>query len=453
MKAINPATGATLHEYPDHDAREIERRLAAASSAFEDWSRRSFAERASVFVRIATLLRERRHVLAELMALEMGKPVTQGRGEVDKCALACEYFAEHAATFLADEPVSTEASKSFVAYRPLGVVLAVMPWNFPLWQVFRFCAPALMAGNVALVKHAPNVPGCALALSSLFHDAEAPSGLLDVLFVDEKQTGALIDDARIAAVTLTGSTRAGRAVASRAGQALKRCVLELGGSDAYVVLADANVERAATIAARARLVNAGQSCIAGKRFIVVDSIRDAFERAFVAKMSAAVVGDPRDPATEIGPLARLDLRDALVRQVDASVVLGARVALGGAIPDKPGAWFPPTVLSGVRPKMPAFDEELFGPVAALVFARDETDAIRLANASRYGLGGAVLTSDPVRGERLARDALDAGACFVNAEVRSDPRLPFGGIKESGYGRELGAFGIKEFTNVKTVWVA
>jgi succinate-semialdehyde dehydrogenase/glutarate-semialdehyde dehydrogenase len=327
-----------------------------------------------------------------------------------------------------------------------------MPWNFPFWQVLRFAAPALMAGNVALLKHAANVPGSALAIERLFVDAGFPGGAFQTMLVGETEVGALVDDPRVAAVTLTGSTRAGRAIAARAGQALKRCVLELGGSDPYVVLSDADVELAASIGVAARLVNAGQSCIAGKRFIVVPEVRAEFEERFVRRMARAVVGDPRDPGTEIGPLARTDLRDALHRQVRLSVERGARLALGGTVPERQGAWYPPTVLTDVKPGMPAFDEEVFGPVAAIVPARDEQDALRLANATAFGLGAAVFTRDTARGIGLARHALDAGACFVNAQVRSDPRLPFGGIKESGYGRELGAYGIREFVNVKTVWL-
>jgi succinate-semialdehyde dehydrogenase/glutarate-semialdehyde dehydrogenase len=310
-----------------------------------------------------------------------------------------------------------------------------------------------MAGNAMLVKHAPNTPGSALALAALFHDAGFPDGLFDVLFVEEARVAPIIDDRRIAGVTLTGSTRAGRAVAARAGQALKRCVLELGGSDPYVVLADANPEDAANIAVTARLVNGGQSCIAGKRFIVVAPLRAAFEAAVTERMSRAIVGDPFDPKTEVGPMARVDLRDALHDQVVRSVKTGAKLVLGGEVSKRPGAWYPPTVLTGVRPGMPAFDEELFGPVLAVVPARDESDAVELANASTYGLGAAVLTGDAEKGERIARESLEAGSCFVNAQVRSDPRVPFGGIKDSGYGRELGAVGIKEFVNVKTIWVA
>ena len=439
-------------DYPEHDELEIERRLEGAARAFVDFRNWSYDERAVCMCRAAALLRARAGALALLMAEEMGKPLKEGLAEVEKCAATCDYFADRAAHFLADEPIETEAKKSFVSFRPLGAVLAIMPWNFPFWQVVRFAAPALMAGNVGLLKHAPSVPGCALALEALFADAGFPAGVFQSLLVDEKRASALIADPRIRAVTLTGSTRAGRAVAAQAGSALKHCVLELGGSDPYVVLSDADVEHAATVSVAARLVNGGQSCIAGKRFIVVRPLREEFERRFVDGMRSRVVGDPRAPATQVGPLARIDLRDALHRQVLRSVELGARLVLGGVVPDGAGAWYPPTVLSGVQPGMPAFDEELFGPVGAVIEARDDDDAMRLADATSFGLGAAVFTRDRARGERLARDTLEAGACFVNAQVRSDPRLPFGGVKNSGYGRELGSFGIREFVNIKTVWV-
>lgn len=453
MRAVNPATGDVLSEYPDHEPAEVERRLAVAAAAFSEWQRVPLGERRLCMQRVAELLRRRAADYASLMALEMGKPIREGQAEIEKCAWAAEFFSERAESYLSDGVVATEATRSYVAFLPLGPVLAIMPWNFPFWQVFRFVAPALMAGNVALVKHAPSVPGSADAIEKLFTDARFPGSVYQNLFVDESRVGDLIDDSRIAAVTLTGSTRAGRAVAARAGQALKKTVLELGGSDAYVVLEDADVPKAASICVAARLINAGQSCIAAKRFVVVDGVRSSFEAEFVEGMKRAVMGDPSDPKTDIGPLARVDLRDALHAQVVESVARGATLRLGGVVPARPGAWYPPTVLCDVVPGMPAFDQEVFGPVAAIVPAKDEPEAIRLANATRFGLGGAVLTGDAERGERIARSALAAGTCFVNAQVRSDPRLPFGGIRNSGYGRELGAFGIREFTNVKTVWIA
>lgn len=456
MRAIDPSTGSVVLEVADHDASEVERRVAAATTAFGIWRRRSISERAEPMKRLAALFRERRGELAVTMAGEMGKPVTEGRREADKSATGCEYFVDQAAAFLSDEPsqpVLSTAGRSYVAFEPLGPILAIMPWNFPVWQVIRFAAPALMAGNVALVKHAPGVPGCALALETLFRDAGFPEGVLSFLFVDEGRVPALIDDPRVAAVTLTGSPRAGRAVAAQAGRALKKAVLELGGSDPYVVLADADLDIAVSVCVTARMFNGGQSCVAAKRFIVVQPLVAEFERRMAERMNRVRMGDPMEDTTELGPMARLDLRDALHRQVTESVARGARLLTGGVLPDRPGAWYPPTVLTNVLPGMPAFDQETFGPVAAITAAKDETEAIRLANTTSYGLGACVFTRDLARGEAIARTELAAGSCFVNAQVRSDPALPFGGIKESGYGRELGRVGIQEFVNAKTVWVA
>ena len=450
---VDPSTGQRVRTVPGHDAAEVARRVAACATAQRAWSDATARTRATVLTAVAAALRARRDALAALMTEEMGKPVVDGRAEVEKCAATCEHYAAHAADMLVDEAVATEATRAYVAYRPLGVVLAVMPWNFPLWQVVRCAAPALAAGNGLLLKHAANVPGCALALEELFAAAGTPPGLLTTLLVGHDVVPALLDDDRVAAATLTGSTRAGKALAAAAGARLKKTVLELGGSDAYVVLEDADVEEAAAICARSRLINGGQSCIAAKRFVVVDPVHAAFVAAFTSATARARVGDPRDEATTVGPKARVDLRDALADQVRRSVAAGAQCVLGGDVPAKAGAWYPPTVLVDVQPGMAAFDEETFGPVAAIVSARDEEHAIALANRSRFGLGGAVFTRDVARGERIARERLDAGACFVNAFVKSDPRLPFGGVKESGYGRELGVLGIREFVNAKTVWVA
>src|SRR5713101_1374978 len=386
------------------------------------------------------------------MALEMGKPVTQGEAEVEKCAWGCEYYAEHAARFLAPEPRETDAARSYVRFDPLGPVLAVMPWNFPFWQVFRFAAPALMAGNAGILKHASNVPRCALEIERVFRAAGLPEGLFGTVLVGPAAVPALIADARIRAVTLTGSDRAGSQVAEQAGRHLKKTVLELGGSDPFIVLEDADLERAATTAVEARLINSGQSCIAAKRFIVVEHVAERFLERFTSEMRARRVGDPLDPATQVGPQARLDLRENLHRQVQESVKRGARLVLGGQVPAGQGAFYPPTVLIAVEPGMPAFDQETFGPVAAVIRAKDEADAIRLANASPYGLGASVWTADVKRGERVARE-IDAGSVFVNALVKSDPRLPFGGVKRSGYGRELSQYGLREFVNIKTVWLA
>ena len=451
--SINPSNGSLIREYDEATPDEVASALAAAARAFEGWRRTTFAERASVLRRAGALLRERREALARLMALEMGKPVAQGRAEADKCAWVCEHYAEHAERLLAPEAAPTDASRSYVAFEPLGPVLAVMPWNFPLWQVFRFAAPALMAGNVGLLKHASNVSGCALAIEEILHGAGVPRDAFRTLLVGSARVAALVRAPEVVAVTLTGSTPAGRAVAATAGACLKKSVLELGGSDPYVVLEDADLERTAETCATSRLLNGGQSCIAAKRFVVVESVLQGFQELLVERIRARRMGDPLDEGVDVGPQARGDLRDELHRQVEASIARGARVLLGGRVPEGPGAFYPPSVLAGVEPGMPAFDEELFGPVAAIVAARDEKDAIRLANHTVFGLGAAVFTRDLERGERIARHELQAGSCFVNAFVKSDPRLPFGGIRESGYGRELGAFGIREFVNVKTVYVA
>jgi succinate-semialdehyde dehydrogenase/glutarate-semialdehyde dehydrogenase len=452
IRAVNPATGETIEEYPETPPEEVDRILHAADAAFHAWRRTSVQERAARLREAARLLRERAPEYARLMALEMGKPVRAGRAEAEKCALACDYYAENGPRFLAPEMVETDAGRSFVAFRPLGAVLAIMPWNFPFWQVFRFAAPALMAGNAAVLKHASNVPGCALAIERLLRDAGFPPDLFRTVLVGSDAVDGIIGHPAVRAVTLTGGTPAGRAVAASAGRRVKKTVLELGGSDPYIVLEDADLEHAAAVCVASRLINSGQSCIAAKRFIVVESVREEFERLFIERMRAARMGDPLDEATELGPLARHDLRDGLHEQVQASVRAGARLVLGGEIPEGPGAYYPPTVLTDVKKGMPAFDDESFGPVAAIVPARDEAEAIRLANDSLFGLGAAVFTRDRERGERIATEELEAGSCFVNAFVRSDPRLPFGGVKESGYGRELSHYGLREFVNIKTVWV-
>ena len=452
IESINPATGKRLHSYPALSAREAIRRLERAEQAFRAWRRASFAQRAAILRGAGERLRQRAGEYAVLMAQEMGKPVTQGRAEAEKCAWGCEYYAEHAERFLAPEPTPTDASKSFVAFEPLGVILAVMPWNFPFWQVFRAAVPALMAGNAVALKHASNVPGCALAIEGLFREAGLPEGLFSALLVETAAVGDLIAHPLVAGVTLTGSTQAGQAVAATAGSHLKKMVLELGGSDPYLILADADVEAAAKTCAAARLVNSGQSCIAAKRFIVEAPVRRRFEERLVDAMQEARMGDPLDETVAVGPLARHDLREVLHRQVTQSLSAGARCLLGGTVPDSPGAFYPPTVLTDVRKGMPAFDEETFGPVAAVIEAADEDEAVRLANDSWFGLGAAVFTRDSQRGERLAATQLEAGTCVVNGSVHSDPRLPFGGIKQSGYGRELGIFGIREFVNVKAVSV-
>ncbi len=450
--AVNPSTGEVIKEYDEMTPAQVNEALEQANRMYQDWRRTSFAERARLMRKTAQVLRDRKEEFAVLMANEMGKPITQGRGEIEKCAWVCDYYADNAEAFLQPEIIETDASKSFVAFQPLGTVLAVMPWNFPFWQVFRFAAPALMAGNVGVLKHASNVPGCALAIEDVFRQAGFPEHVFTTLLIGSKQVNAVIEHPHVKAVTLTGSTPAGKAVAAKAGQVLKKTVLELGGSDPYVILEDANIEEAVTTCVTSRLINSGQSCIAAKRFVVVESVLEKFETLYVEQMRQRKMGDPLDEATEVGPQARHDLRDELHQQVMASVEKGAKVLLGGEVPDGPGAFYPPTVLTNVTKGMPAYEEELFGPVASIIAAKDEADAIRIANDTVFGLGAAVFTRDVARGERIATYELEAGSCFVNAFVKSDPRLPFGGIKESGYGRELSHFGIKEFVNIKTVWV-
>lgn len=453
MSRPHPIDGREVPE-PAYVTREDAlARARRAAEVQQSFRRTSFAERATMLRAAAGLLRERRDPIAATMTDEMGKPLTAARSEVDKCALCFDHYAEHGEAYLAHRPIETDAKTSYVAYQPLGVVLAIMPWNFPLWQVVRFGAPALMAGNGFVLKHAPNVPGCAAAILKVLDDAGLPEGLVADGMVDTDDVEALIEDDAIAAVTLTGSTRAGRAVARIAGGALKPCVLELGGSDPYVVLADADVATAAQMSVKARMVNGGQSCVAAKRLIAVKEVHDAFLAAVEAHMKEAVLGDPHDPETTLGPMARVDLRDTLHAQVRKSVEAGAKLHFGGKPLDRPGAWYPATLLSAVGPGMPAYDEETFGPVAVVIRAEDTEDALRIAADTPYGLGAAVFTGRADEAERIARDELRAGCCFGNSMVRSDPRLPFGGIRNSGFGRELSAEGIRSFCNAKTVYVA
>jgi succinate-semialdehyde dehydrogenase/glutarate-semialdehyde dehydrogenase len=452
IQTINPATGEPGKAYDEHNIDEARDAAARAHEAFNAWRRTSFGDRAAVIRKAGAILRERSDEFARLMTEEMGKPVDDGRSEVEKCAFQCDWFADRAEGYLARQPVDIGGPEAFVTFNPLGVVLAVMPWNFPFWQVFRFAAPALMAGNGALLKHASNVPGCALAIEDVLHQAGVPHELFRTLLLPSSEVKALIEDDNIAAVTLTGSVAAGRSVASAAGGVLKKCVLELGGSDPYVVLDDADIEMAAKIAATARMVNGGQSCIAGKRFIVVRKILEQFENALVNEMRTYEMGDPRREGTRLGPMQSVHARDEIHRQVTESIRKGARLLLGGHVPDRPGAWYPATVLTNVHAGQPAHDEEVFGPVAAIIAAEDERDAIRIANCSEYGLGSGVLTGDVDRGRRIAAEELEAGMSFVNENVRSDPRMPFGGVKHSGYGRECSEYGIREFTNIKSVHV-
>lgn len=448
---VNPATGKVDRSQPLMDAAAVEAVLAASQPAFRAWSTRPLGERGELLRRVGSELRRRRDDIQRVMTAEMGKLRKEALAEIDKCAGACDYYANHAADYLRDEPISTDGSRSYVRYEPIGCVFAVMPWNFPIWQVFRFLAPALMAGNVAVLKHASNVPGCADIIAEALHGAGIPAGVFGVLHIDNDQAAEVIRDPRIAAVTLTGSERAGRSVAGNAGQQLKKCVMELGGSDAFVVLEDADLDKTVAGAIASRFGNAGQTCIAAKRFIVVEAIADRFVQRFSEAAAKLRLGDPQDDATTLAPMARQDLRDELHRQVQASIARGAK-ALLGCEPDASHAGYPASILDGVKPGMPAYEEELFGPVASILRVRDEAEAVRIANDTTFGLGGSVWTGNAERGDRVARQ-LQVGAAFVNAIVRSDVRLPFGGTKRSGFGRELAEHGIHEFMNIKSVYVA
>jgi succinate-semialdehyde dehydrogenase/glutarate-semialdehyde dehydrogenase len=452
MEAINPTTGQKIKTYERLDEQGVKKRIEQANDRYQTWRRTSFAERTGLMNKAAEVLEANKEEYARLMTREMGKAISEARSEVEKCAWVCRYYAEHAEKFLQDELIQTDASKSYVTFEPLGVVLAVMPWNFPFWQVFRFAAPNLMAGNTGLLKHASNVPGCAEAIEDVFRKAGFPEHVFTNLRIGSDQVAFVIDHPLVRAATLTGSDKAGRSVAEQSGRRLKKTVLELGGSDAYLILDDADLEHAAEVCKNSRLLNAGQSCIGAKRFIVVEEVYHSFMSLFLEKMRAAKMGDPMKEDIDLGPQAREDLRDLLHNQVQRSLDKGAELELGGKIPAGEGAFYPPTVLTNVRPGMAAFEEELFGPVAAVIKVKDEKEAIRMANASDFGLGAAVFTRDIKRGERIAARELKAGNCFVNNLVKSDPRLPFGGIKISGYGRELSHYGIREFVNIKTVWI-
>ncbi len=448
---VNPATEEEVDRFPVMTSPEVDALIEKVSGSFPHWRRLPIGRRAELMHAAAAILGRRVDELAALITAEMGKPLGEARAEVEKCANVCAFYAERAEEFLADLPAPSDSAASFIAFEPLGTVLAIMPWNFPLWQAFRFAAPALMAGNTAVLKHASNVTGCALEIESVFREAGFPDSVFRSLVFPGSRAAAVIKDPRVAAVTLTGSDTTGSEVAAAAGATLKKTVLELGGSDAFVVLEDADLEAAAAMAVRSRFQNCGQSCIAAKRFIVVDAVAEEFEEAVVIATRGLRVGDPTQPVTEMGPLARSDLRDELQRQLRNSVGRGARLLTGGRRPDRPGWFFEPTVLGGCVPGMPAFDEETFGPLAAVARVSGEDEARALANRSPYGLGGNVWTRDIERGVRFAR-SLETGGVFVNGMTHSDPRLPFGGVKRSGYGRELHSFGIREFVNVKTVWV-
>lgn len=450
IHSVNPATGETLASFHVHDSQAIDKTLAAAVAAQQSWRNQSVAQRTELLTSLARVLRERKTEFAKIITLEMGKPLAEATGEIEKCAVTCDYYASHAAAFLTDDVVASNASDSRIVYDPLGVVLAIMPWNYPFWQVLRGSVPAMAAGNAVVLKHAGNVPQCAQALGSLFDEAGAPQGLFGVLLVESSAVRAIIEDPRIAAVTFTGSTPVGRAIASQAGNALKKQVLELGGSDPFIVLADADVQAAAKAAVKARFQNTGQSCISAKRFIVEHAVADEFADAMCDLTAQLVVGDPMACGTDIGPMARQNLRDELHAQVLATVKQGATLRVGGHVLPQTGHYYAPTVLDHVGVDMVAAREETFGPVAAIIRVRDATEAIAVANSTEFGLGAALWTSDMTRAQRLSRQ-IEAGAVFINGVVASDARLPFGGLKQSGYGRELGIHGLREFTNIKTVW--
>jgi succinate-semialdehyde dehydrogenase/glutarate-semialdehyde dehydrogenase len=451
IESLNPTTGEVLRTFPEMGKDEVDRILDAAVRAQRAWARVPVVERAVPMRKVAALLRERAPELGRLAALEMGKPLKDGAAEAVKCAWVCEFYAENAEKFLAPRPETSDGSQAYVRFDPLGVILAVMPWNFPYWQVFRFIAPHLMAGNGGLLKHASNVPQCALAIEKLMHDAGFPPDLFRTLLVGSKPVRGIILDPRIAAATITGSEPAGRAVAAAAGEALKPSVMELGGSDPFIVLADADLEQAAKVGAVARTINAGQSCICAKRFIVESPVYDAFLARFTAAMQAVKVGDPMQPGTDIGPQARADLRDEMHEQVKQAIAEGARPVIGCTVPPGPGAFYPVSILADVKTGNVAAREELFGPVAVVIRADSADHAVEIANDSRFGLGASLWTRSEAQIERLV-PRIEAGAVFVNGLVKSDPRLPFGGVKTSGYGRELGLEGIRAFVNVKTVWV-
>lgn len=448
--SVNPYTAEEIARFEAHSGAHIEAALSEAEQAQRLWRTTTMAERADLLTAIARVLRSRKAEYARLITAEMGKPIIEAESEVEKCALNCDFYARHGEEFLADEVVITNAADSRVVFDPLGIVLAIMPWNYPFWQYFRFAAPAFMAGNAAVLKHANNVPSCAQAIADVVAEAGAPKGLHQTLFMTNSKVEALISDRRIAAVTLTGSTEVGAIVASQAGRALKKQVLELGGSDPFIVLANADVAAAAGVAAKSRFINVGQSCVNAKRFIVEDGVADAFVSAFLENVAKLKVGDPMLSDTNIGPLARTDLRKTLHDQVQRTAAAGATLLAGGKFVEGPGFVYEPTVLDNVTPEMAAFKEETFGPAAAIIRVKSADDAIKLANDTEFGLGATIWSRDVKKAAGYARQ-IDAGAVFINGMVASDPRLPFGGVKRSGYGRELGSFGIREFVNIKTVW--
>ena len=452
IDSTNPFDGMVIHTYETHQPDEVNEIIGSSHTAWENWRTVPFSARAKCMKNAALILRSRKEELARLMALEMGKPLKGGIAEIEKCAECCEFYAENAAEFLKDEIINSDASKSFITFQPIGVILAIMPWNFPFWQVFRFLAPTLMAGNCGILKHASNVFGCAIEIENIIEAAGFPENVFRTLLIPGSEVDKVIENKLIMAVTLTGSTAAGKKVAEKAGSLIKKTVLELGGSDAYLILQDADLELAAETCVNSRIINSGQSCIAAKRFVVVETVLEEFTSLFLKKMESKVMGNPLDELTEIGPQARIDLRNELHQQVKESINMGAKCLLGAFIPEGNNALYPPTVLTDVKKGMPAYDQELFGPVAAIISAKDEDHAIQIANDSVFGLGAAIFSRDIARAEKIAATDIQAGSCFVNTLVKSDSRLPFGGIRQSGYGRELSHYGIKEFVNIKTVFV-
>ncbi|GAB5409368.1 MAG: NAD-dependent succinate-semialdehyde dehydrogenase [Balneolaceae bacterium] len=452
MRTVNPTTGKVLKEYANSSFEEVDRIIFRANEAQQQWKKNSFVVKASYLNKVAEILKESKEALADLMALEMGKPLIQGRREIEKCAWVCQFYADKAEEFLSNQNIETDAKKSYVVFNPLGVVLSIMPWNFPFWQFFRFAAPALMAGNGVILKHSENTTGCALKIEEIIGESGISRDLVRTIMVENGDMKPVIQHDGIAAVTFTGSTKAGKIVASQAGEVLKKTVLELGGSDPYIILKDADIQLAAEKCATSRLINSGQSCVAAKRFIVEENVYEEFLEAFTNILKTRKVGNPFEEDTDVGPMARIDLRDGLHNQVTKSIEVGAKAILGCTKPDIDGTYYPVSILTDVKKGMPAYEEELFGPVAAIIKAENEEDAIRIANDSIYGLGAGIFSKDVEKAERIASEELEVGCCFINDFVKSDPRLPFGGIKKSGYGRELGEYGIKEFVNTKTVWV-
>ncbi|TLX72379.1 NAD-dependent succinate-semialdehyde dehydrogenase [Labilibacter sediminis] len=452
LKSINPASGEIVREYAESQWEEIDNIIRDVKTAFKSWRKTKISDRIERIQKLAQMLDLKKEGLAFTISIEMGKPIIESRAEIEKCIWLCNYYCDNIDTFLARKQVNTEASESFISFQPLGVILAIMPWNFPFWQVFRFAVPAILAGNTVVLKHASNVPGCSIAIEDLFIESDFPVDIFRSVLASNRKVERMVANKRIAAVTLTGSTKAGQAVAQTAGKYLKKCVLELGGSDPYLILDDADLESTVDACVKGRLLNTGQSCIGAKRFIATPGIYDQFQSLFVEKMKTATIGDPFDETNQLGPLARGNIREDLLSQVNKSISMGANLLCGGQISDVPGFYYPATVLSDVQPGMPAYNQELFGPVASLIKAKDEQDAIRIANDTSFGLGAAVFTSDIEKGKYIAEYELEAGCCFVNDFVKSDPRLPFGGTKESGYGRELSIYGILEFVNVKSVYI-